>query len=135
VHNPTAKSAFDMALYDPGQTCDLPLYALLGGEKRSLTSDETIGLDEPETMAAKALSLAERGFSISKSSWAQVCEDVRRIQAIRQAVADNIGLRIDANQGWDLKTASRTLNDWPISTSSFANSRWPIGRRKLVPAA
>ncbi len=43
-YNPTLRSAFDMALFDLcAQTAGMPLYAFLGGEKRVLDTDLTIG--------------------------------------------------------------------------------------------
>src|ERR1700736_6327045 len=51
--NFTAKSAFDMALYDlAAQHAGLPLYKYLKGNKKPIETDLTIGIDEPETMAA-----------------------------------------------------------------------------------
>src|ERR1700709_1416460 len=47
--NATAKSAFDMALYDlASQRARLPLYKFLKGNKKPLETDLTIGIDEPE---------------------------------------------------------------------------------------
>jgi len=113
VHNTTARSAFDMALYDLlSKRAGLPLYALLGGAKRSLTTDETIGLDTPAAMAQEALEAQERGFAAIKvklgGGWP---EDVARVAAIREATGAEMLLRIDANQGWDLVTAERILHE------------------------
>src|SRR5215467_1841067 len=53
--NSTIKSAFDMALYDiAAQDARQPLYRFLGGEKKQIETDLTIGIDEPEIMAEKA---------------------------------------------------------------------------------
>ena len=113
VHNTTARSAFDMALYDLlAKRAGLPLYALLGGEKRSFYTDETIGIDTPEAMAEEALGAKKRGFAAIKvklgTGWPG---DVARIQAIRDAVGEEILLRIDANQGWDPVTAEQILQE------------------------
>jgi L-alanine-DL-glutamate epimerase-like enolase superfamily enzyme len=60
--NTTIKSAFDMALHDiAAKNAGLPLYQFLGGEKRVVESDITIGIDSPPTMAMKALILRLRG--------------------------------------------------------------------------
>jgi L-alanine-DL-glutamate epimerase-like enolase superfamily enzyme len=113
VHNTTARSAFDMALYDLlAKHAGLPLYALLGGEKRALTTDETIGIDTPEAMATEALEAKERGFGAIKVKLGTgFPDDVDRIRAIRQATGAETLLRIDANQGWDPVTAERILQE------------------------
>lgn len=64
VHNSTLRSAFDMALYDlVGKVTQLPLYAVLGGGKRSFWTDFTIGIDEPLHMAEKAKLYKKQGFA------------------------------------------------------------------------
>jgi len=111
-NNTTAKCAFDMALYDLlGKVAGLPLYQLLGGSKRELYTDLTIGIDTPEAMARAALDIQQRGFpAIKVKLGTNRGDDVDRIRAIRQAVGADITLRIDANQGWDVPTAIATLN-------------------------
>lgn len=111
VHNATIKSAFDMALYDLlGKVANLPLYALLGGKKRILYTDDTLGIDTPEEMARAALELKRRGFpAIKVKLGTSRMDDVARIRAIRDLVGYEIPIRIDANQGWDPVTAVQTL--------------------------
>lgn len=112
-HNTTAKSAFDMALYDLlGKVAGLPLYQLLGGSKRELHTDLTVGIDSPEAMARAALDIQQRGFpAIKVKLGTNRSDDVARIRAIRQTVGMDITVRVDANQGWDVPTAIATLND------------------------
>ncbi|MGZ9810469.1 mandelate racemase/muconate lactonizing enzyme family protein [Pseudoroseicyclus sp. H15] len=110
-NNATARSGFDMALYDLlGKRAGLPLYALLGGPKRGLVTDNTIGIDSPQVMAQLAAEMRDAGFdAIKVKLGTNFEEDVARIRAIRQAVGPQINLRIDANQGWDRVTALRVL--------------------------
>ena len=113
TYNTTAKSALDMALYDLlAKRADLPLYALLGGEKRTFYTDETIGLDEPQAMAQEAVGMVARGFPAIKVKLGTNCmDDVARIRAIREAIGGGVLLRIDANQGWDPVTAEQVLQE------------------------
>lgn len=113
VHNTTAKSAIDNALYDLlARRAGLPLYALLGGCRKELTSNMTLGIDTPERMAGKAKKYIEAGTSVIKVKLGDTREgDVQRIAAIRDRIGPDIRLRIDANQGWDEITARDTLAD------------------------
>jgi L-Ala-D/L-Glu epimerase / N-acetyl-D-glutamate racemase len=111
--NPTVKSAFDLALYDlAAKQAGLPLYALLGGEKRSFWTDDTIGINSPEAMAQAALEVKQRGFpAVKVKLGTNRDDDVARIRAIRAAVGNEIPIRIDANQGWDPLSAVQILRD------------------------
>lgn len=110
-NNATIRSAFDMALYDLlGKTAQLPLYAVLAGPRREIVTDNTVGIDTPETMAAHALEFRERGFTAVKVKLgAGVAEDVARVAAIRDVLGPDIAIRIDANQGWDRVDALQAL--------------------------
>ena len=111
--NSTVKSAFDIALYDLlAKNADLPLYALLGGEKRTLHTDYTVGLDEPEIMKKEALEFIEKGYPALKVKLGTNKKDnVERIRIIREAIGDDTPIRLDANQGWDVSTAIQTLKE------------------------
>ena len=110
-NNPTIRSAFDMALYDiAGKAAGLPLYRLLGGTKRDLVTDLTIGINEPDYMAESAARIAAAGFKSIKVKLGTTAEqDVARVRAIRERIGDAIPIRIDANQGWDFSTALAAL--------------------------
>jgi len=109
--NPTVISAFDMALYDLlGKVANLPLYTLLGGGKRTLVTDRTIGINTPDKMVQDALDFKDRGFPAVKVKLGTTAtEDIDRIRRIREALGPEIPLRIDANQGWDYVTALQAL--------------------------
>ncbi|HEY2348312.1 MAG TPA: dipeptide epimerase [Puia sp.] len=109
--NATAKSAFDMALYDlSAQKAGLPLYKFLNGNKKILETDLTIGIGEPDQMAARAVEFKNHGVRIIKVKLGKEGNtDLIRIQKIRAAVGESVKLRIDANQGWDYETAKDIL--------------------------
>ena len=135
VHNSTLRSGFDMALYDLlGKAAELPLYAILGGGKRSFWTDNTIGISDPDYMAKKAVDYAKRGFQAIKVKLGTTRDqDVERIRKIRKAIGDDLPIRIDANQGWDYKTAVTTLQaletygieycEQPIACWDYENMR------------
>jgi L-alanine-DL-glutamate epimerase-like enolase superfamily enzyme len=110
--NHTIKSAFDMALYDLlAKQAGLPLYQLLGGgNTREICTDMTVYLGTPQRMAEQALEYKNEGFpTIKVKLGTSEEEDIERIRAIREAIGDEIPLRIDANQGWDTVTAIKIL--------------------------
>ena len=109
--NSTIKSAFDMALHDiAAKEKGLPLYAFLGGKKKTIQTDLTIGIGSPDKMAETAKSFVNNGVKIIKVKLGKNgAEDIKRIALIREAVGPTIQLRIDANQGWDFPTALETL--------------------------
>src|ERR1700760_2899105 len=102
AYNATIKSAFDMALYDlAAKKAGQPLYKYLGGKKKSVETDLTIGIDTPDKMAEKAIKFKADGVQMIKIKLGKNAkEDVERVKKIRAAVGDDILLRIDANQGW-----------------------------------
>ncbi|MPR35718.1 mandelate racemase/muconate lactonizing enzyme family protein [Salmonirosea aquatica] len=111
TRNFTCKSTFDMALYDAAaKHAGMPLYQFLGGNKKTITTDETIYIGTPEAMAEDALAIKNRGADAIKVKLGKVPdEDIRRIKAIREAIGDGLPLRVDANQGWDYVSAVRVL--------------------------
>jgi len=109
--NATIKSAFDMALYDlAAKNANQPLYIYLGGKKKEIETDLTIGIDTPGNMAKTAIQFKQNGVHIIKIKLGKNAkEDIERVQRIRQAVGDDMLLRIDANQGWSFDAASYAL--------------------------
>jgi len=109
--NATIKSAFDMALHDlAAKAAGQPLYKFLGGKKRSIETDLTIGIDTPEKMSARAVQFKADGVRMIKIKLGKNGpEDVDRVRQIRAAAGPEIILRIDANQGWDFDTAANAL--------------------------
>lgn len=105
--NATIKSAFDMALYDlAAKAAGQPLYLFLGGGKKELETDLTIGIDTPENMAKTAVDFVQRGVRIIKIKLGKnASEDVERVKRIREAAGASVKLRIDANQGWSYDNA------------------------------
>jgi len=111
-HNTTIKSAIDMALFDiSAKVAGLPLYSFLGGMKREIETDMTVGICNPDEAGEKALGIKSMGFRIIKIKLGlDFADDFTRLKNIRQAVGDDAILRIDANQGWDRMSAKNSLD-------------------------
>lgn len=127
--NTTIKSAFDMALYDiAAKNAGLPLYKFLGGEKRDVESDITIGIASPEDMALKAIEFQNSGAHILKVKLGKGAEmDVERIKHIRNAVGGDMKIRVDANQGWGFDEAVyalKALGDYDIQFCEQPMRTW-----------
>ena len=120
--NPTVKSAFDMALYDlAAQQAELPLYAFLGGTKREdLSTGMTLSIGKPDAVAEAAKAFVAAGYTQLKLKLGTTAEqDIATVAAVRQAVGDEISLKADANQGWDVPTAREVLNQLPHYKLSY----------------
>ncbi len=111
LKNPAIRCAYDLALYDLlAKHAELPLYALLGGEKKVIYSNRTIGIDSPDKMATIAKQHVENGTkAIKVKVGTGKAEDIARIRAIREAIGSGIPMRLDANQAWDEITAINIL--------------------------
>lgn len=112
LKNSSAKAAADMALWDLyGQLYNIPVYKLMGGARKSIITDITISVNEPDEMVRDAQDAIERGYDCLKVKVGKEPEkDIARLSAIRSVVPKETCIRIDANQGWTPKEAVRILN-------------------------
>jgi L-alanine-DL-glutamate epimerase-like enolase superfamily enzyme len=113
VGNASVKCAFDMALYDlVSKLYGVPLYQYLQGDRtKKIYTDNTVGLLSVEDMVERAVKFKEMGFPVLKVKLGErpSTKDIKRMEAIRLAVGDDIDLRIDANQGWNYHEAKTAL--------------------------
>ena len=136
--NSSIKSAFDMALYDiAAQYAGRPLYKFLGGKNnKELITDYTVSIGEAKKMAGDALKYKQQGFPVIKVKLGETThKDAERIHLIREAIGYEIPLRIDANQGWDVKTAITTLKElerYNIQHCEEPIPRWDFMRLRKV---
>jgi L-alanine-DL-glutamate epimerase-like enolase superfamily enzyme len=136
--NTSIKSAFDIALYDlAAQQAGLPLYKYLGGTNdKTLVTDYTVSIGSAQQMAEDALEIQNRGFKVIKVKVGQdKDQDIRRIKAIRAKIGNEIPLRLDANQGWDVETAISILSELSGSNIQFCEEpvpRWDFMRLSEV---
>lgn len=107
--NLLAKAAIDMACYDLyGKLVDRPVYELLGGRLRSsIPILKPLGNDSPEANARKAQRELDDGFGsfMLKTGQYSIETDLERLSTLRAQVGEDVPLVVDANQGWDSRTA------------------------------
>ncbi|MEU4839956.1 L-talarate/galactarate dehydratase [Nocardia testacea] len=108
-----AIAAFDIALWDlKAKRAGLPLAKLLGAHRDSVQVYNTSGgyLSMPiEQVLENAGASVERGIGGIKIKVGQPDSaiDLRRVEAVRNALPNNFPLAVDANQQWDRPTAAR----------------------------
>jgi L-alanine-DL-glutamate epimerase-like enolase superfamily enzyme len=110
--SPAARAAVDMALFDLlGKHCGLPVYQLLGGYRDRIVTSVTIGILDVDETVRRARDLTAQGFKALKLKGGLDVEgDIERVLAVRDAVGPDIGLRFDANQGYDVTKALRLVD-------------------------
>ena len=131
--NTSIKSAFDMALYDiASQHARVPLYKFLGGKNdKTIITDYTVSIADPQKMADDAVKIKAEGYPFIKIKLGKNGEtDVLRIKMIREAVGNEIPLRIDANQGWNVEEAIKTLQ--ALGTFNIQHCEEPIPRWQFM---
>ncbi len=104
---PAAIAGIDIAIHDIlGKVCNLPLWKLLGGFRRSFKTSMTIGILPLNETVESARNWVRRGFTALKiKGGADVESDVERVHRVREAVGAKIELRFDANQGYSVNEA------------------------------
>lgn len=113
TRNFTTKCAVEFALYDlMGKSLQIPVYSLLGGAYQlEMPLSWSLAIGDPEADASEGARLVEKGHRIFKIKFGFLSPDmdIARLKAIRQAVGDEVDLRIDVNQGWTPDVAIRTI--------------------------
>ena len=108
-----AIAAFDVALWDmKARRANLSLAKLLGAFRDSVRCYNTSGgfLHTPiEQLLVNAAASRERGIGGIKLKVGQPDRalDIRRVEAVRKHLGDDMPLMVDANQQWDRPTAQR----------------------------
>ncbi|MCL2864421.1 MAG: mandelate racemase/muconate lactonizing enzyme family protein [Lachnospiraceae bacterium] len=113
-----AISAVDIALWDlKGKMLDMPLYRLLGGNRKSVpvyasggwtSYDENQLVEEMKSFVASGYAIIK--FKVGVEGGQNIARDVRRVKLVREAVGADIGLLLDANNCWDGATGARFAN-------------------------
>lgn len=136
VHNPEAKAALEMALYDiVGKAVGAPLHVLLGGKVRD-TVPLSISIANPEfekDLEALPNLLADglRLFKV-KTGFSDHANDLLRLERLRAVMPDDIDLRVDFNQGLDCWDALPKLRDVEAFAPTFIEQPVPADNLEIM---
>jgi L-Ala-D/L-Glu epimerase len=99
---PGAWVALDLALHDLfAQGLGIPLVRYLGQRHARMLTSITIGIKDVTETLEEAEEYQQRGFRILKVKLGHdVDEDIVRLEALRQRFGPEMGIRVDANQGY-----------------------------------
>ncbi len=108
---PAALAAIDLALWDrAGRLRELPVAALLTDDPAPhVPVNATISSVDRASVAEDAAQAVREGFDCVKLKVA-VGDDAGRVAAARAAAGPEVALRLDANGGWDVDEAVRSID-------------------------
>ena len=101
--NLVAKCGIDLALWDVmGKAVGQPAYRLLGGAFDSkILCTYTLSIDTPDKMAEQASFRKSQGYKTLVVKIGRDPEiDIQRLRVVREAVGDDVNLRLDANEAY-----------------------------------
>ena len=145
-NNPGARNALDIALHDAfTRYLDIPLHQFLGVRIKPLATSVTIGIKNVAETVEETDEYYGMGYRVIKVKLGHsVEEDIERLQKMREKYGNEIIIRIDANQGYDLDTTidffhrTKSLNieliEQPIKASAIEEMKslpWEI-REKIA---
>jgi L-alanine-DL-glutamate epimerase-like enolase superfamily enzyme len=101
---PGALAAVDIALHDlAGKLLETPLVEILGRCHQSLPTSVTIGIQSVDEALAEAEEYLGQGFTMLKVKIGDCLEDdITLLTRLRQKAGPDIGIRVDANQGYSV---------------------------------
>jgi L-alanine-DL-glutamate epimerase-like enolase superfamily enzyme len=114
IEDELLSSALEMAMWDVlGKVCRQPVYQLLGGlYRRNIALAACIGIRPPEEVKPIARLYAEQGYTTIKTKGGRDAEeDLAMARAIREAVGDQVKLRIDPNTGYSPEVCEQLAKD------------------------
>ncbi len=136
---PMAKAAIDIALWDiKARALGLPLHRLLGSsEVKPIPLVALIGLAKSEEMASEALKRVGEGYRGLRLKIAPG-RDVECVRAVREAVGDEVSIRVDCNQGYSTHQAIkmiRALEPYDVELVEQPTIWWDFKALATVAAA
>ena len=135
---PAGRAAVETALLDLyARIVGLSLADLLGGRVREyLETDYTVSLQPVEDVVKEALEAADKGFRILKVKLGDdPRRDLERVKALRDNLGYDVGIRVDANQGWSPKQAiwiSKRLERFEVELIEQPIPYWCLDELRML---
>ncbi|MBM4237045.1 MAG: dipeptide epimerase [Euryarchaeota archaeon] len=106
----------------------MPVCQLLGSCRESIETSMTIGIADPESTARKSIASVQAGFKALKIKIGLDLDgDLKRVEAVRDAVGPGVKLRVDCNQGFDREGAKRLVKALAPLSLEFVEQPVPAG--------
>ena len=104
-----ARAAVDIALHDAfAQYLGIPLVNFLGRAHHRLPTSITIGIQALDDTLREAAEFVQAGFRVIKLKTGKSVEaDIETVARLRETVGPDIGIRVDANQGYSVADLRR----------------------------
>lgn len=137
--NYAAKSAIDMALYDiMGKMLGVPVYKLLGGGlyRDKIPLSWVIGMQDLDASIEEAREKLAEGYRVLKVKVGISPErDYQLLKRIREELGEGFPIRVDANQGYDYRTALdtfRKLEEFGLESIEQPVRRWDVDGMRML---
>jgi len=113
VFGPSAKASVDIALHDIfGKKIGLPLKNVFGDDKKEIRTSITVSIGKVEDAVKEAVKIVDSGGrNIKLKIGLKPDEDIEKIKKIRESIGYEPRIRVDANQGYSVETAIKTLRE------------------------
>lgn len=111
VFGSSAKASVDIALHDIlGKRIGLPLKNVFGDDKNEIRTSITVSIKDVKNAVDEAVKIIDNGGkNIKLKIGLKPDEDIEKIKGIREAIGYEPRIRVDANQGYSVETAIKTL--------------------------
>jgi len=131
--NDRAKSSINLAVYDiTGKALNTPVYNLLGGKYRSAVPlSWSLPIGEVDEIVREAEDMYGRGWRILKLKTGRrsLEHDVEAVKRVRQAVGEDVRIRADANQAYDVRGGIKVTNamaEWGLEYMEQPVAGWDL---------
>ena len=101
--SPATSAALECAIFDVvAKAAAIPVWKLAGaGEAQAIRCNATLTAGSPEDVSRQAVEWVGDGYETVKLKLGAGEDDVRSVEAVREAVGPDVKIRIDANEAWD----------------------------------